>query len=95
MADIREELKALTHAELVARKRSLDEETQYDEWDQAGDELRQRQVAAEPRPTCCKAALDYPADTCVVLDGGYYCDTCKERSRECNCLPPTFAWEPV
>ena len=29
-----------------------------------------------------------------VTDGGYYCDTCKGRLRECKCLPPEFAWKP-
>lgn len=28
-----------------------------------------------------------------VIDGGYYCDTCKERLESCTCLPPEFAWE--
>jgi hypothetical protein len=32
---------------------------------------------------------------CRVTDGGYYCDTCKERLSSCTCLPPEAAWEPV
>ena len=24
-----------------------------------------------------------------------YCDTCGERNRCCNCLPPEFKWKPV
>jgi len=59
--DIREKLKAMTFPELVKFRQSLDEDKEYDEWDQAGDELRQRQLAVIPRPTCCQAAKDYPA----------------------------------
>jgi hypothetical protein len=35
-----------------------------------------------------------PAPLCVITDGGYYCDTCG-RSRDCLCLPPAAAFEPV
>lgn len=28
-----------------------------------------------------------------ITDGGYYCDTCKKRLMECQCLPPTQAWK--
>ena len=28
-----------------------------------------------------------------VTDGGYYCDTCKDRISNCQCLPPEFAWK--
>lgn len=31
---------------------------------------------------------------CSVTDGGYYCDTCKERLNCCTCLPPELAWRP-
>lgn len=31
---------------------------------------------------------------CVCTDGGYYCDTCKRRLRECRCLDPTKEWGP-
>jgi hypothetical protein len=26
-------------------------------------------------------------------DGGYYCDTCKERLSSCSCLPTIFCWQ--
>lgn len=26
---------------------------------------------------------------------GYYCGSCKERVRECDCLPPEFKWKPA
>ena len=32
---------------------------------------------------------------CSVIDGGYYCDTCKLRLNECTCYKPEYAWEPV
>ena len=35
----------------------------------------------------------FPRHTCVVTDGGYYCNTCKERLGSCRCLPPEFAFE--
>jgi hypothetical protein len=28
-----------------------------------------------------------------VTDGGYYCDTCKKRLMECDCLPASHAWK--
>jgi hypothetical protein len=28
-----------------------------------------------------------------VTDGGYYCDTCRERLDGCRCVPPHFLWE--
>ncbi len=28
-------------------------------------------------------------------DGGYYCDTCGERLRACECFPPTHQWGPA
>lgn len=31
---------------------------------------------------------------CLVTDGGYYCETCKKRLSECQCLPPAFRWGP-
>lgn len=31
----------------------------------------------------------------VIIDGGYYCDTCKERLCNCKCLPMEFFWGPV
>ncbi len=30
---------------------------------------------------------------CSVKDGGYYCDTCKERLNQCECYRPEYAWE--
>lgn len=32
---------------------------------------------------------------CVVIDGGYYCSTCRERLTECECYPPEYAWDSV
>lgn len=32
---------------------------------------------------------------CKITDGGYYCDTCGERLRVCECLPITANWKPV
>lgn len=29
---------------------------------------------------------------CTITDGGYYCDTCKERLMVCDCFSPEFAW---
>lgn len=40
-----------------------------------------------------KRKAEFPTYTCVVTDGGYYCDTCKERLHACRCLPPEHAWE--
>jgi hypothetical protein len=34
-----------------------------------------------------------PEDICTITDGGYYCDTCKERLQSCICLPPEAAFE--
>jgi len=34
-----------------------------------------------------------PIPLCIVTDGGYYCDTCKQRL-PCTCLPPSAAFEP-
>lgn len=31
---------------------------------------------------------------CACTDGGYYCDTCNERIRHCQCFPPTHQWGP-
>ena len=60
MADIREELKTLTHPELIARIRGIDSDENYDEWDQANDEVQKRQLEAAHRPSCCEAAVKYP-----------------------------------
>ena len=38
--------------------------------------------------------VDKP-DVCRVTDGGYYCDTCKERLSNCLCDPPEAGFEPV
>lgn len=35
-----------------------------------------------------------PEGICRVTDGGYYCDTCKERLHACRCLPLSAAFEP-
>jgi hypothetical protein len=32
---------------------------------------------------------------CSVTDGGYYCDTCKERLIGCTCMAPEYAWRPA
>jgi hypothetical protein len=59
-------------------------------------------AAAIPRPTACPfCATPLPAPVrrtdnprvCVVSDGGYYCDTCGERLRSCECLTPEQAYE--
>jgi hypothetical protein len=34
-----------------------------------------------------------PPHVCRVTDGGYYCDTCKQRLNECICDPPSAAFE--
>ena len=34
-----------------------------------------------------------PKKLCVVLDSGYYCDTCKRRLMECRCAMPDQLWE--
>ena len=31
---------------------------------------------------------------CSITDGGYYCDTCGERTIGCTCYPPEYAWKP-
>jgi len=36
----------------------------------------------------------FPEMTCVVTDGGYYCDTCQQRLSQCRCYPSEHAWEP-
>lgn len=33
-----------------------------------------------------------PGPVCVCTDGGYYCDTCKNRLHACCCYPPEAAW---
>ncbi len=33
-----------------------------------------------------------PKPLAVITDGGYYCDTCKERLIGCECYAPEFAW---
>lgn len=35
---------------------------------------------------------DPPQPLCVVTDGGYYCDTCKERLNACECNHPAAAY---
>lgn len=35
-----------------------------------------------------------PPHICRVTDGGYYCDTCKQRLNACICDPPEAAFEP-
>jgi hypothetical protein len=35
-----------------------------------------------------------PKTVCVVLDGGYYCSTCKDRLSSCLCDPQASAFEP-
>ncbi len=32
---------------------------------------------------------------CNTSDGGFYCDTCKERLINCQCYPPEYAWQSV
>jgi hypothetical protein len=34
-----------------------------------------------------------PAKVRKITDGGYYCDTCKERLNACECHPPEHLWE--
>lgn len=34
-----------------------------------------------------------PSPMCSVTDGGYYCDTCKERLDACVCYPEFMAWQ--
>ena len=34
-----------------------------------------------------------PKRLCRITDGGYYCDTCKERLDACACYPPEAGWE--
>ncbi len=34
-----------------------------------------------------------PEKICVVLDGGYRCNTCKERLVNCECSLPERLWE--
>jgi len=36
-----------------------------------------------------------PKDVCIVSDGGYNCDTCKQRLRQCKCKSPEFLYEIV
>lgn len=36
-----------------------------------------------------------PRRICVVIDGGYYCDTCARRLIACRCAPPEQLWEAV
>ena len=50
-------------------------------------------------PFCSTALPDIemrkecPKNICVISDGGYYCDTCKERLHACECLPPDHRWK--
>lgn len=32
---------------------------------------------------------------CVVVDGGYYCQTCEKRLIGCRCADPARLWEPA
>jgi hypothetical protein len=34
-----------------------------------------------------------PTKICVVIDSGYYCDTCTKRLNECQCHLPERLWE--
>ena len=34
------------------------------------------------------------APVCAVSDGGYHCDTCRERLVCCRCYPPETRWQP-
>jgi hypothetical protein len=47
-----------------------------------------------PLPTMRRKAI-IPATVMRVTDGGYYCDTCKERMSNCFCDPPEAAFEVV
>ena len=67
--------------------------------DQAGERVSGPAIArycphcGTPTPEIIKRSTK--KKICVVTDGGYYCDTCKERLRECQCALPEYAWEPV
>lgn len=36
---------------------------------------------------------EWPQYVMTVIDGGYYCDTCKQRLNECQCSHPEEMWE--
>lgn len=36
---------------------------------------------------------ELPEKVRAVSDGGYYCDTCKERLHSCTCAQPESMWE--
>jgi hypothetical protein len=36
-----------------------------------------------------------PPTVCRVVDGGFYCSTCRNRLQACLCDPLSFAFEPV
>jgi len=52
-------------------------------------------------PSCGKELPDIrlkqhpPEKVTVITDGGYYCDTCKERLMCCTCAKPDELWEIV
>jgi hypothetical protein len=59
-----------------------------------------------PNPiVCCPFCAEFvpslrlcakpPKKVCVIIDGGYYCDTCEERLNACECKPAVFLWEVV
>ncbi len=47
----------------------------------------------EPTPQIKLRETD--EDICVVTDGGYYCETCKQRVDSCKCEAPAYRFEPA
>ena len=43
-------------------------------------------------PEIVPAQPDPNKKYCQVTDGGYYCNTCKERLNACTCYPPEHLW---
>lgn len=79
------------------------------QWTVATHDFLQREIGYEgyPAPAAkfcpfCGTALPKmrrkakpPKRISTCTDGGYYCDTCKERLHACCCRMPESAWEPV
>lgn len=65
------------------------------------DALNMQRVVARFCPGCGSAVPDLqlkarpPKKITIVVDGGYYCETCEERLMGCDCADPATLWEPV
>jgi len=57
-------------------------------------EVRQCPFCGEHMPEIIRPLVKSDRPICACSDGGYYCDTCKQRLMCCSCLRPDKAWGP-